>query len=79
MDEMAEEVGGVPLHAVMLPGTHNSGAYNKFQSYSDDTVVMRYTVNQGEDVWTQLMFGIRLYSEKGKNILVGINYPQVMK
>ena len=26
---------------------------------SDDTVLLRYSVNQGEDIWTQLLFGMR--------------------
>lgn len=59
MWEMKEHIGSIPLHALMIPGTHNSGAYDKFTAYSDDTVLMRYSVNQGEDVWTQLLFGIR--------------------
>ena len=61
MWEMKEKIGSIPLHALMIPGTHNAGAYNKFSSYSDDTILMRYSVNQGEDVWTQLLFGIRYF------------------
>ena len=61
MWEMKEHIGSIPLHALMIPGTHNAGAYNKFSSYSDDTILMRYSVNQGEDVWTQLLFGIRYF------------------
>eukprot|EP00092_Neocalanus_flemingeri_P011157 GFUD01012019.1.p1 GENE.GFUD01012019.1~~GFUD01012019.1.p1 ORF type:complete len:456 (-),score=118.95 GFUD01012019.1:61-1428(-) len=59
MWEMKEHIGSIPLHALMIPGTHNAGAYDKFTAYTDDTVVTRYSVNQGEDVWTQLLFGIR--------------------
>ena len=29
------------------------------QNLSDDTVLLRYSVNQGEDIWTQLLFGMR--------------------
>ena len=59
MWEMKDHIGSIPLHALMIPGTHNSGAYDKFTSYTDDTVVTRYSVNQGEDVWLQLLFGMR--------------------
>ena len=46
MYEMKEYLGSIPLHALMLPGSHNSGSYNKFETYADDTVLMRYSVNQ---------------------------------
>ena len=59
MWEMKDYIGSIPLHAVMLPGSHNSGSYDKFESYADDTVLMRYSVNQGEDIWAQLLYGIR--------------------
>ena len=59
MWEMRDDIDSIPLHGLMIPGTHNSGAYDKFTAYTDDTVVMRYSVNQGEDVWLQLLFGIR--------------------
>ena len=59
MWEMKEHIGSIPLHGLMIPGTHNSGAYDKFTSYSDDTILMRYSVNQEEDVSAQLLMGIR--------------------
>ena len=59
MWEMREYIGSIPLHALMIPGTHNSGSYEKFESYTDDTILTRYSVNQGEDIWNQLMLGVR--------------------
>jgi len=59
MEDMASVLGPFQLHSMLLPGTHNAGAYNKFTQYTDDNVMHRYSVNQGEDVWTQLLFGIR--------------------
>jgi len=56
---MREYIGSIPLHALMIPGTHNSGSYEKFESYTDDTILTRYSVNQGEDIWNQLMLGVR--------------------
>jgi len=61
MLEMEDDIGSIPLHSLMIPGTHNSGAYERFNSYSDDTILMRYSVNQEEDIWTQLLFGIRYF------------------
>ena len=43
----------------MIPGSHNSGSWDEFKSYTDDTVLMRFSVNQGEAVWNQLLLGIR--------------------
>ena len=62
MSEMKEYISSIPLHALMLPGSHNAGSWDKFESYTDDTVLMRYSVNQGEDIWTQLLLGIRWLS-----------------
>ena len=75
MKEDGIDVGRLQLHSLFIPGSHNAGAYNKFTSYtgeygfqkmwnlkwnvSDDTVLLRYSVNQGEDIWTQLLFGMR--------------------
>ena len=75
VQDMKEMIGGIQLHSLLIPGSHNAGAYNKFTSYtgenqtlddvkaqsklSDDTVLLRYSVNQGEDIWTQLLFGMR--------------------
>jgi hypothetical protein len=73
MRDMKAEIGSLQLHSLLIPGSHNAGAYNKFTSYTggllphsltasppaDDTVLLRYSVNQGEDIWTQLLFGIR--------------------
>ena len=33
--------------------------WNCDRNLSDDTVLLRYSVNQGEDIWTQLLFGMR--------------------
>ena len=44
----------------MIPGSHNSGSWDEFKSYTDDTVLMRFSVNQGEAVWNQLLLGIRV-------------------
>ena len=60
MSEMKEYIGSIPLHALMIPGTHNSGSWDEFKSYTDDTVLMRFSVNQGEAVWNQLLLGVRL-------------------
>ena len=62
MSEMKEYISSIPLHALMLPGSHNAGSWDQFESYTDDTVLMRYSVNQGEDIWTQLLLGIRWLS-----------------
>lgn len=59
MWNMKKVIGSMPLHSLMIPGTHNSGAYDSLNSFSDDNVLMRYSVNQDEDIWTQLLLGVR--------------------
>jgi len=53
-------VGDIPLHALMIPGTHNSGAYDVNFGRSDSLNIMKkFSINQDEDVWSQLLYGIR--------------------
>ena len=46
MREMKDTLGSVPLHSLMIPGTHNSGSHMKLRGVADDTVWYRYSVNQ---------------------------------
>lgn len=41
---------------LMLPGTHNSGAYSSKKLFLEN-----YILNQDRDIWTQLVFGIRYF------------------
>lgn len=59
MWEERQSIGDLPLHALMIPGTHNSGAYEEFQDTHSISILKRFTVNHGEDVWNQLLYGIR--------------------
>lgn len=43
---------------LMIPGTHNTGTYAAFNKF-DDTIFNRYLITQEEDVWNQLVYGIR--------------------
>jgi len=52
-------IGDTPLHALMIPGSHNAGAYKVTDEDSSYNIRHRYSVNQGEDVWSQLLYGIR--------------------
>merc|ERR550517_2273207 len=61
MMELRHQVGSIPLHALFIPGAHNAGAYKRLKGFSDDTVMFRYSVNQEEDVWSQLLLGIRYF------------------
>lgn len=44
MVEMKDIIGDLPLHALMLPGTHNSGSWKEYDGPSSDTVFLRYLV-----------------------------------
>ncbi|CAB4067799.1 unnamed protein product [Lepeophtheirus salmonis] len=59
MWEDKDLIGSVPLNKLMIPGSHNSGSYLDFLGLSRINIIYRYTVNQGEDVWNQLLYGIR--------------------
>lgn len=44
------------VHEIMIPGTHNSGAYD---GSNLPPIIGNYALNQDKIVWTQLVFGIR--------------------
>ena len=39
VQDMKEVVGDLQLHSLLIPGSHNAGAYNKFTSYTGDNGV----------------------------------------
>jgi len=59
MQDSKDIIGDTPLHNLMIPGTHNSGAWKEYDGPNSDTVFLRYLVNQDESVYNQLMHGIR--------------------
>ncbi|XP_055375753.1 uncharacterized protein LOC129608324 [Condylostylus longicornis] len=61
MNEMKDDIGELTIKDLLIPGTHNSGSYkpgfNPNKDYLD--IFQRFTLTQDEDVWEQLMHGIR--------------------
>ncbi len=49
------------IFQLMIPGTHNSGAIQTFRGYFAHNIVKRFSVNQEENIWTQLIMGIRFF------------------
>ncbi|XP_054713741.1 PI-PLC X domain-containing protein 1-like [Uloborus diversus] len=58
MYDMRKEIGDKRLSCLMIPGTHNSGCYLKY-SPMRDTLYHRYVYTQEENVFNQLVYGIR--------------------
>ncbi|XP_059086784.1 uncharacterized protein LOC131883348 [Tigriopus californicus] len=54
-----EVINDIPIHALMIPGSHNSGSYKILGEGSTFNILDRYSINQAEDVWNQLLYGIR--------------------
>jgi len=53
-------IGDMPLHSLMIPGTHNAGAYDANVGPSDAlNLIRKFSINQDEDIWNQLLYGIR--------------------
>ncbi|CAG0901386.1 unnamed protein product [Cyprideis torosa] len=59
MSNMRNQLWDAPLNKVLIPGSHNAGAYRQFSSDKSNNLLTRYSFCQDEDVWTQLAFGIR--------------------
>ena len=62
----------------MIPGTHDSGAIKQFKGYFAHNIANRYSINQEETVWNQLVMGIRfldirvhLYDDQEASIVHG--------
>jgi len=44
MEDLRDVIGEMPLHGLMLPGTHNSGSWKEYDGPNSDTVFLRYLV-----------------------------------
>ncbi|XP_065341458.1 PI-PLC X domain-containing protein 1-like [Cloeon dipterum] len=52
-------LGDQIIKDIFIPGTHDSGAYSKYDPVLGDTLVLKYTVTQDEDLLAQLIRGVR--------------------
>ncbi|XP_054714890.1 PI-PLC X domain-containing protein 1-like [Uloborus diversus] len=58
MNEIRSILGNMSLIEMMIPGTHNAGSYGPFNR-NEDNRFNRYLLNQEENIWSQLVYGIR--------------------
>lgn len=58
MQDMKDIIGTRTLKELMIPGTHNSGSYEPYM-LDRDTPRRRYQICQDENVFNQLVYGIR--------------------
>ncbi|XP_022903759.1 PI-PLC X domain-containing protein 1 isoform X2 [Onthophagus taurus] len=54
MSDNRKILGQKRIGTILIPGTHNSGAYGFIPGF-----LQHYVLNQDKDIWTQLVFGIR--------------------
>ena len=50
----------------MIPGTHDSGATKDFKGYFAHNIANRYSIDQEESIWNQLIMGIRFFDIRVK-------------
>ncbi|XP_077295162.1 PI-PLC X domain-containing protein 1-like [Arctopsyche grandis] len=61
MGDIKQDIADLQLFKIILPGTHNAGSY-QFQTMLQlfrSNLIERFTLCQGVDIYTQLIFGIR--------------------
>ncbi|CAG2174113.1 unnamed protein product, partial [Oppiella nova] len=58
METNLDTIGNMNLLELMIPGTHNSGSYDRF-NHKDNTLMNKYSLCQDENVFNQLVYGIR--------------------
>lgn len=52
-------LGELSITSLFIPGTHNSACYLRGNSLSQRDTIGRYLLTQDQDVWSQLVYGIR--------------------
>ncbi|ODM98013.1 PI-PLC X domain-containing protein 1 [Orchesella cincta] len=59
MKDLKNEIGNVPLHSLMIPGTHNAGSWIYYQGLPSEGVLIEYTYCHEDSIYEQLIHGIR--------------------
>ena len=54
------------MFQLMIPGTHDSGATKEFKGYFAHNIANRYSIDQEESIWNQLVMGIRYFDIRVK-------------
>jgi hypothetical protein len=59
MNELSGIIGDVPLHSLMIPGTHDAGAIREYDGHLSEDITVKYSVCQEEQLYRQFLHGIR--------------------
>ncbi|KAH8352661.1 hypothetical protein KR084_005573, partial [Drosophila pseudotakahashii] len=60
MNDLKTEIGNVTMRDLIIPGTHDSGAYRpNFDPLGMETLETKYSLTQDDDIRGQLMHGVR--------------------
>jgi hypothetical protein len=60
MNDIRSVIGNKPLRNLMIPGTHDAGAWIVYDgTLSSDNIIARFTYTQEENIYNQLISGVR--------------------
>ncbi|CAG7653048.1 unnamed protein product [Allacma fusca] len=60
MNDIRDIIGNKPLRKLMIPGTHDAGAWIVYDgSFASDGILARFTYTQEEHIYNQLVSGVR--------------------
>jgi len=59
MNELKDIIGDIPLHSLMIPGTHDAGSWMEYDVSRCENIYVRYYICQEDSVYEQLVHGIR--------------------
>ncbi|KAJ6646894.1 Embryonic polarity protein dorsal, partial [Pseudolycoriella hygida] len=60
MNDMKDHIGRFKFRDLFLAGTHDSGSYReRFDPMKNETLVTKYALTQDDDIYGQLMHGVR--------------------
>ncbi|OXA59358.1 PI-PLC X domain-containing protein 1 [Folsomia candida] len=59
MRELKNIIGDIPLHSLMIPGSHDAGSWMEYDHGTCENIYVRYYICQEDSIYDQLIHGIR--------------------
>jgi hypothetical protein len=61
MEDNAGILGQIPIRNLLIPGTHDTGAFSEYKGAESENFLLKYVITQEETLLAQLAHGIRYF------------------
>ncbi|CAG0920752.1 unnamed protein product [Notodromas monacha] len=61
MEDNADAFEKLELRKMLIPGTHDAGAYREYDGLASDNLIVKYAITQEETLLSQLVHGVRFF------------------